>query len=76
MKPKPTLSDSVTVQRKRCIAAISTADRYEAFKQRAATIGVLQSCLCAFPVEAEHREWCPSVALLKSQQAVKERCGT
>lgn len=52
---------------------VSAKIRYEAFKARAGIIGVLNACHCAYPLEAEHREWCPSVALLRSQQAVKEK---
>ncbi len=87
MKPKRNVADvdyiaadlsvtpmrQVLADRKRRSTTIAAAVRYEAFKQRAGAIGVLQSCLCAYPIESNHREWCPALALLESQRVAERR---
>lgn len=48
-------------------------EREKAFRLRAGTIGMLQSCLCSFPIvqsdtTSKHEEWCPAHHLLLSYQ--------
>lgn len=50
--------------------------REAAFRERAGMIGMLQSCLCLFPLArastaSGHEEWCPADALHRSAAEVK-----
>jgi hypothetical protein len=50
----------------------------DAFRERAGMIGLLQSCLCAFPLveastDSKHEQWCPSHQLFLSKQIVNDR---
>lgn len=65
-------------ERKSLIATIPLKIRESAYRDRAGIIGVLQACLCGYPIrkaptESEHELWCPSTALLASQLEVLKR---
>ncbi len=66
----------VLADRKRQAAKLTRALREKAFRTRAGMIGLLQSCLCGYPLlEADtiskHEEWCPSHMLHLSYERIE-----
>jgi hypothetical protein len=52
----------------------SKAKAQEAYRERARTIALLQTCLCCYPLvtcatASEHEDWCPSEHMQRSFEA-------
>jgi hypothetical protein len=45
----------------------------QAFRERQLEVALLQTCLCLYPLEALHAEWCPAEAMRISALEARRR---